>query len=308
MITNFPNGVSSFGIPIIGAGPVLTTGNVFFVNSNHSLKADVPHWGRDPGKPFATLDYAVGRCSPNNGDFIIVAPGHAETVAGAGALSFDVAGISVIGLGNGNARPTITATATTSTTRVDAENVLLSNFLFTTNIDAVASPVVIAQPDCSLLNCAYRDGSGTQATEAFVVSTLADRLLVKDFVYDGATAAGTQAGFALVGCDDVVIDGLRMDGNFSVGGINIRGTAVLDLEVRNVWFRTRNAADIFLVDTITGSTGLIGPNLNLRLNDNAANITEAVTGATFVYFQPINVVNLAGEVAMQTNITPSTDA
>jgi hypothetical protein len=63
-----------------------------------------------------------------------------------------------------------------------------------------------------------------------------------------------------------------------------------------------------LIDTITASTGMIGPNINLRLQDNAANITEAITGATFVYFQPINVVNLAGESSLVINITASTDA
>ena len=73
-------------------------------------------------------------------------------------------------------------------------------------------------------------------------------------------------------------------------------------------FYTRNAADIFLIDTITASTGQIGPNLNLRLTDNAANITEAITGATFVVMDPVYVCNLAGEKAMLINWTASTDA
>lgn len=306
-LTNFPQGVSSFGIPMIGAGPFIPGGKVLFVQSSHS-RASNGNSGEDRNRPLSSLVRALDLVTANAGDFIIVGPGHAETVAEAAGLSFDVAGVSVIGIGNGSLRPTITATATGATTRVDAADILLANLLFTTNIDAVVSPVIIAQPDCSLISCAYRDGAGTQATEAFVVSTLADRLLIKDFVYDGATAAGSQAGFALVGCDDVVIDGLRMDGNFSVAGINIRNTAVLDLLVKNVDFRTRNAADVFLVDTVTGSTGQIGPFLNLRLQDHAANITEAVAGATFVYMQPINIVNLAGESSMQTNITASTDA
>ena len=101
---------------------------------------------------------------------------------------------------------------------------------------------------------------------------------------------------------------MRCDGNFAVAGIDVRTTATTDLEVRNVYFRQRNSNDLFLVDTITGSTGLIGPNINLRIQDNAANITEALTGATFVYFQDINIVNAAGESSMLTNITASTDA
>lgn len=89
--------------------------------------------------------------------------------------------------------------------------------------------------------------------------------------------------------------------------IDVRTTAATDLEVYNHTARTRNAADIFLIDTITASTGTVGPSLYLRLNDNAANITEAVTGATFVYHNDISIVNLAGELGMLTNITASTD-
>jgi hypothetical protein len=44
------------------------------------------------------------------------------------------------------------------------------------------------------------------------------------------------------------------------------------------------------------------------LLDNAANVTEAITGATFVTFDPVYVVNLAGEKAMLINTTASTDA
>jgi hypothetical protein len=44
------------------------------------------------------------------------------------------------------------------------------------------------------------------------------------------------------------------------------------------------------------------------LQDNAANITEALVGAAMQFMQPINLVNLAGESSMQTNIAASTDA
>ena len=65
--------------------------------------------------------------------------------------------------------------------------------------------------------------------------------------------------------------------------------------------------DVIVVDTITSSTGQIGPNISAQLKDHAANITEAFTGATFVYMQPINIVNLAGESSIFSNITASAD-
>ena len=190
---------------------------------------------------------------------------------------------------------------------ISAANVTFRNILFTGGIDAIASVIVVSAADVAIVDCEYRDVTG-ECTVGILTTAAADRLHIRNLRYDGATSAGTSAGIAIVGGDRIVIEGLRMDGNFSVGGIDIRTTATTDLEVRDVVFRTRNSADIFLVDTITGSTGQIGPNLSLRVQDNAANITEAVTGATFVYFPPIYVVNLAGEQAMSSNITLSTDA
>jgi len=161
--------------------------------------------------------------------------------------------------------------------------------------------------DC-VLQLNYRDVTG-QCTDCVLTTAAADRLYIDVNDYDGATAAGTNAGIAIVGGDHIEIVGRYMDGNFAVGGIDIRTTATTDLFVHDFkYFRTRNAADIFLVDTITASTGQVGPNIYLRLNDNAANITEAITGATFVQHLPISVVNLAAEVGMTINTTASTDA
>ena len=48
--------------------------------------------------------------------------------------------------------------------------------------------------------------------------------------------------------------------------------------------------------------------MDIMLQDNAANVTEAVAGAAMQFMQPIRIVNLAGESSMETNITATTDA
>ena len=63
-LTRFPRGVSSFGIPVIGAGPIVTTGTVFFVDDSGSNDNS----GLDPEQPFATLAYAESRCTASVGD------------------------------------------------------------------------------------------------------------------------------------------------------------------------------------------------------------------------------------------------
>jgi hypothetical protein len=297
----FANGLAVRGMPVLNTHP----GKVFWVSSTEGADGN-------PGtfqKPFATIDYAVGRCTASKGDLIMVKPGHVETVTAAAGLALDVAGITIIGLGNKRNRPQINfTTAVGASMKVSAANIWMEGFRFTGGIDALTNPIHADAVDFTLVNWVWQDVTG-EATTVVLTTANADRMELAFFEYDGATGAGTGAGIAIVGGDGIKIHDFIMDGNFSVGGIDIRTTATTDLKVWNcVSFRTRNAADIFIVDTITASTGTIGPNLNLRLQDNAANITEACTGATFVYFQPINIVNLAGESSMQTNITASTDA
>jgi hypothetical protein len=305
----FPEGVLIAGVPLQQAYP----GKVFWVNSSTAL----PQGGKGGSngnkgtylQPFATIDYAIGQCTAGRGDVIMVMPGHTETVTTAGGIALDVAGVAVIGLGTGTLRPTISLTATAASVTMSAANCVIQNVLFTGDIDAVTRAVLISASDCVLQNCEIRDVTG-QVTDGVVVFAQGDRTKILDHIHSGATAAGTNAGIALVGPDDVEITIKRMDGNFAVGGIDIRTTAVANLHVHNVlYFRTRNAADIFAVDTITGSTGQFGPNIFMRLNDNAANITEAITGATFVVMDfGVHVVNAPNEKSIAINWTASTDA
>ncbi len=311
-ISNFPNGftngVTVRGVPLQQAHP----GQVFFVNNSTVLApGGIGGSNGNPGtyqKPFSTINYAITQCTAGRGDVIMVMPGHAESVASAGAIAMSKAGVAVIGLGAGSLRPTLNFTATTSTITMSAANCSFVNMLFTGGIDAVAKMIVVSAADCTIDRCELKDVTG-QMTDGILTTAGADRLKILRHVHNGATAAGTNAAIAIVGGDRIEIQIDVMDGNFAVGGIDIRTTATTNLYVHDVGrFFTRNAADIFIVDTITASTGQIGPFINLRLTDNAANITESCTGATFVYMQPINVVNLAGESSMQINITASTDA
>src|SRR3990167_8953647 len=100
-LSSYPNG---FGGGVLDRVLPLATifgGNIYWVNSNTG--ANTGKGTRE--RPFATLDYAIGRCTANNGDIIMVMPNHAETITGAGGLTFDVAGITVIGMGSYNNRP-----------------------------------------------------------------------------------------------------------------------------------------------------------------------------------------------------------
>lgn len=308
-ISNFPNGFSA-GVNIRGL-PLLNSygGNVYWVDSGGSgSDSPKPNTGTFE-RPFLTLDYAIGQCTANNGDIIMVKAGHAEDVAAASGITFDVAGISVIGLGNGPNRPSFDFTATASTIVITAAGVTIANCLFTGGIDAVVTQFTISGADCSLLNCETRDVTG-QMVSSITTATGADRLLIDGHIHRGAAAAGGANWLELVGADDgVTVRNFWVDGNFSVAAIqNVTGV-MTNLSVygdQQCYVRTRNAADVIFTAVAT-TTGNVGPNINARLQDNAANITEAFVGADMQFFNPIRLVNLDGESSMETNITASSD-
>lgn len=296
-ISNYPNGfaegVNIRGMPLLSSYP----GKVFWVSSTTGSNGNAGTFDR----PWSTIDYAIGRCTASKGDIIVVKPGHIETVTAAGGIALDVAGVAIIGLGVGSIRPTVNfTTAVGASVAVTAANCTIINVLFTGGVDALTNPISVAAADFALLECEWRDVTG-QATDVVLTTAAADRMYIRGLRYDGATAAGTNAGIAIVGGDRIVIEGLRMDGNFAVGGVDIRTTATTDIEVRDVVFRTRNAADVFMIDTVTASTGIIGPDIYMQLADNAANFAGSINGATFVYHNPISIVNLAGEIGAQIN-------
>lgn len=301
----------SGGARLNGWLPVFPTlGSVWFVSSTNANGRDDPGNGSRPETPFATLDYAVGRATA--GDVIIVAPGHTETVSASGGLSLDVAGLTIIGLGSGSLRPTINVgTLTSAKILWSAANITLRNFLIVTTLDAVVTALVISGADAKLFDIETRDTSATQCVDFITTTAAADRLWICDWVHRGDAAAGADTAISIVGGDGAVIENFDLYGNFAVAAIENVTTALTNgrfgggSKQNYIW--NKNAADTAIV-LAAASTASIGPNINAMLTDNAANITEAFVSAGGRFYQPINIVNLAGESSMQTNITASTDA
>ena len=315
---SFAAGVIIRGVHLIQTHP----GKVFWVDNSALGTGDTMKSGSNSNKgtyndPFSTLDYAVGQCRANKGDIIFLKPGHAETLS-ATSVAVDVEGIAIVGLGQGSNRPTFNATATGSIFAISAANVLVHNLLFTGGVDAVVSMISISAADVVLSSIEVRDVTG-EIVVSVLTTADANRLIIDGFIYDGATGDGATAAIAIVGGDRIEIKNFILDGDASVALIDVRTTATTRLWVHDGQFYSREAADdTVLQDTITGSTGVIGPNLMINLEEHAANITEALTGVTFRYFgggetaglngASILVCNLDGESAMTINKVQSTDA
>ena len=120
-----------------GAG-LLTFGNIFFVSSVDGSDNDS---GTSPVSAKATVDAAIGLCTANNDDVIVLLPGHAETVT-ATSIARDVAGVRIIGLGKGLKRPTFTFGAAAATITVSGANCSWENCHFIGNFLDVAAAFI----------------------------------------------------------------------------------------------------------------------------------------------------------------------
>lgn len=306
--------VSTFDVvkanTIIGS-PMMTTGQVFYVNNSavvapNAVGGSDGNDGKSPQTPFSTLDYAVGQCTASRGDIIYLMPGHSENYT-ATSIAIDVAGITIIGLGQGSLRPTLNANATSSSLEVSAANVTMSNLLITNGVDAVVRLMRVTAADVKIDKCEFRSVTG-DAIISILTTAGANRLEVMNCRFTGAATATATAYIAIVGGDELKVHDCIFDGQASAGFIDVRTTATTDLEVYNIRMRSLGTGQVLLKDTVTASTGMIGPSIYCRLSANAANITEAITGATFVVFDDVYVVNLANEKAMLINWVASTDA
>lgn len=294
----FPGGLMIRNLPLAVAHP----GNIYWIDS-------VRPGGKGTWqKPYATIAQAQAQCLASRGDIIVAKPGHTETITAAAGIALAKAGIALVGLGSGSLRPTLNfTTAVGADLDIDAANITIANFLFTGGIDDLTGPIDVNAADFTLLNCEFRDVTG-QAQRTIVGDANADRLLIDGYYHNGAAAAGSVSAIDIIGADNPEVRNFKIVGNFSGSAIEFRTTASVDVDIHDGYIWNKNSSDLCVKDTVTGTTGKIGPHLSLMLTDNAANITEAITGATFHLFGPILVCNLAGEQAMAINTTASTDA
>lgn len=197
-LTNFPNGVSSFGVPVLGGGANVpsTTGDYFFVDS---VVGSDGNSGLNVSAPKKTLGGAAAAAAAkngsNNGDVIVVAPGHVENVTIAAYLTLSQSGLYIIGMGTGITRPTLTwKTSTAAQIIVSGSNVVFDNFVFDfTGIDAVVAALSVTGTDVAFVNSTFLTNSGTTGVvKGILTAATATRFRVENCLFFGpATNTGT---------------------------------------------------------------------------------------------------------------------
>jgi len=154
----FPNGVTIRGIPLIDIQN--SAGQVFWVDSNYYLAGDAN--SGTFSSPLKTLQAAVDKCRPNQGDKIFLAAGHTEELDGTNNVFIDKTGIQIIGLGNKENKPTFTlTTSTTAAFDIDSqgENLYLANIRLVGHIFDVSYLMAIWAKNVYIENVTF-EGSG----------------------------------------------------------------------------------------------------------------------------------------------------
>lgn len=309
--TNYPDGITAFGVPIFGnKRNDIITGNVRFVDSNHSAALDAVGYGQSPSQPFATLDFAIGQMTASNNDVIYLMPGHTETLTTVDAVDIDVKGVSVIGLGNGTDRPTFTYTAAAGEIVVGADNVLIENIVCTSSVTGVLLAIDIEDGVnyCTIRNCQF-DVVAANTDEFNATIHLTNNntgCVIENNVIDmqlGGALAGIHIDAAAA---NIVIRGNRIHGDYSAACILSDTTLSTELLIQSNILQngdTGGMNTLPCIQLLTLTTGIIMNNVvvcNVAANDNAI-VGDSVVNIGNVYSETVGAtVGIADSHAVVT--------
>ena len=267
--SNFPNGFAS-GVTIRGI-PLqqLHPGEVFWVNNSSVLSygQDVTGSNGNDGsfrKPFSSITYALTQCKANRGDIIALGVGHNDSLAagGAGALTFNVAGVAIVGTGVGSLKSAITSTGATDTIVVSAANISFSNISFEAGVADVAIGVDISAVDgISFDNCLFTEGAaaGTYNYVIFIdIATLASNFSMNRCYLFGRDA-NNNALINMLIMDGLYLTDCAFFSAVAQGSLvaNLVGTAVTNIEVKDCYFyNNKDAATCIAFSDAGGNSGV----------------------------------------------------
>ena len=271
----------------------IITGQVHWVGTTSSTRdidgQDMPSHGDDPRRPYASLDYALSKCTADNDDAVVILAGHTETLTGAGGLTLDVAGVSIIGMGRYEARPRFLLDGSTITGLVTAANVSIENCIFASGHSDVASGLLVTGKGFRIEDCRFELNTTNENFVNYINGGAAhndyDGLEIINNVFDSGVDAGMVNPIDLLyNSADVKITGNKIMGDCAsspYAAIYSVNTVVhFNLEIGyNMIHNLHNANSVVGISAgSTASTGWMHHNLVYALDTNGG--TPFVSAAT----------------------------
>jgi hypothetical protein len=249
-------GTSAYLVPEVPSEGVTSgIGNVWYCDDGGDNGT-----GRSWETAKTTLQAAENLCS--TGDTIYVGQAHNETMSAAGDATFDVAGVTVIGMGEGELRPLFILSETASVITLDANSVTLKNLQFQPGITVCSVGVRVedAGRGCTIEDCSFIDGDAATVDEfvdAISVDAGADNLTVRNCTYYNSGTDGHTNTF--VNLDEVTID------NCTIEGCTVYG----DFAEACIWGSTAVPTNLNIKDNVL---------TNLQTGDLCIEFQGAATG------------------------------
>ena len=274
--------MANLGVNVPGNAQVL------FVDSNgtNTLDADDGEHGHSFVLPLATLDYAIGLATDGQGDVILIAPGHTETLTAATSCVVDKSDLTIIGLGTGLNRPTFSlGTATTAKIDVSSANVTIKNIRVVSaladmgeGLDAEATANGLWLEDCD-----FRDGGADNLELVIGVSLAAecDDVTILNCEFRTVAAGGcASAIMATAGNDRLRIEGCHVFGTYSAACIDADATtAHLEILIQDNNLLNQHATG----DCIKLYTGTTGGCIRNMCGQASGSIDSAIDGDDAIY-------------------------
>lgn len=249
-IYHFIKEMASFVLP--------TTGHIFYVDSDVVSEGDGTTW--DEAKN--TIQEAIDLCTANRGDTIYVAPGHAENIATAAAISADCAGITIVGVGFGDDMPELASTANASTFSISAPDITIAGIRFLGNFatgTAVGVSVTADGDGANIIGCEFRETSNN--TELLIMinaATGADRLNIIGNSFVGATGGSDSSAIVLAGASNkTVIEDNLFDGDWSDYVIKASGATSVQMLIKDNVIANFDTTQGYIMSFAAASTGNI---------------------------------------------------
>lgn len=262
------------GIPTIGDLSE-RFGNIFIVDENGANPSDTDGHGIHPDSPFNTIDYAVGKCTANQGDLIEVGEGHTETLTA--KIAADIAGVTIRGKGEGNTRPAITVGAVIDGIDVTVDDVVIENFYFPTPTALATALVNIAAARVVVQHCVLELGANVR--DAITLTAAAERFTFRNNIVI-VTADGPDSLLKFEGVVDLfVAEGniiICSDGTnaFDVGVFDFNSLAVTNPVIRHNAFLGADVASTVVANGGSVVGAAYGPNVYAGSATSADNVAE----------------------------------
>lgn len=259
-----------------------TSGKIFWVAASASYYVEGNYYnasddndGLSPERAFRTIDYAVGKCTANVGDVIVLLPGDHSSTA---TVAIDVAGITITGMLGGQRHVARGMAAGGKKMRTTVTTSAATTAVFT---------VTVADVEIAFLHfIPVAGGAGISLSNA------ADRAYVHDCTFSMVTAANT-ATFGIhfplgtgttTANDDSVIRNCYFAASDNQGpAIRAAGTLLgCSIEASTFYLSGNTAWDDVIEVTLAGSMGNSFRDLDFIQQVSGTVMTDCIdtTGAT----------------------------